>query len=146
MSQKIDSIIVNNLYKMERAKYTSYDVYDALTSRFLNFLTFKSHFMKRVFIQLNAICPINLRPVLGVKKLVHTKTISDLLSVYSLLGSNKKDTDKLNKAKLMFELLIDKGINKQDTISWGLNFPYATRFTDADLNTPNLYNTLNSGL
>jgi len=146
MTQTINSVIISSIKVMDSKEYASYDVYDALTSPFLFYLTFKNHFLKRVIIQLNSKCPINLRPVLGVKKLVHTKTISDLLTIYCLLGAKKTDFNNLNKAKSMFDLLIDKSINKQDTIAWGLNFPYATRFTDAGIDTPNLYNTLNSGL
>lgn len=146
MSHHIDLILKKCLKRMEYAKYSSFDVYDALTSSFLSFLTFKNHFLKRVYIQLNAKNPINLRSILGVKKIVHTKTISDLLTVYSLLALNGDDDENESKAKFMFELLHAKGIMYNDTMAWGLNFPYATRFTDAGYDTPNLYNTLNSGL
>jgi hypothetical protein len=34
-------------------------------------------------------------------------------------------------------------IGQNDQLGWGLNYPYATRFTTADENTPNLFTTVN---
>lgn len=79
-----------------------------------------------------------------MERLVHTKTISDMLSIYSLRYSHMQDVAVAEKAREMLRLLLDRRIETEKGTGWGLNFPYATRFIDADTRTPNLYNTVNS--
>lgn len=140
MENKLDSIITKCISNIENHNYESFDAYDALSSKWINSFTSKCNIIRRIIIQINAKCIINIRPLLGIKKMVHTKTISDMLSIYSLTEINYE------KATMMFDLLLKNGIRNNKSISWGLNFPYTSRFTNANEDTPNLYNTLNSGL
>ncbi len=128
----------------ERKSFKSYDVFDALNGKVIDSLLKNNILLRRIAIQLNARLPFNIRPLLGIKKLTHTKALSDLLSIYSKLYSqNHEINDRLNANK-MFDLLISKRIEVDKGYGWGLNFPYATRFTNASTTTPNLYNTLNT--
>jgi hypothetical protein len=124
--------IINNGYK-------SFDQFDALTNPLINHLTKNNQLLRRISIQVVARSPIDLH-FLGMKKMVHTKTISDLLLFYSL---NRK-IEKSKEINDCFELLIKNKLNEK--YIWGLKFPYASRFIDADIFMPNLYNTVNAGL
>jgi hypothetical protein len=138
------NIILKCLQYIEEREYKSYDVFDALNSTPLNHLLKNNIFLRRVAIQVNARMPFNVRPMLGIKKMIHTKTISDLLSIYTMMY--KRTNDDLYKAKAikMFDMLWERRIIIEKGFGWGLNFPYATRFTNADEQTPNLYNTINA--
>ena len=119
--------------------YISFDHFDALTSPLINRLTKNNQLLKRISIQVIARSPIDLH-FLGMKKMLHTKTISDLLSFYSL-DKKKEDNKEINH---FFKLLIANRLNEK--YIWGLKFPYASRSIDADVTMPNLYNTTNAGI
>jgi hypothetical protein len=144
MKNKIESIILDCINYTECKNYHSYDVFDALNSEFINRLLSKNIFLKRVAIQVNAKSLLNLRPLLGVKEIVHTKTLSDFLSIYTLMYKKTKNNEYKHKARQVFELLWLRKIEIEKGFGWGLNFPYTTRFTNADKDTPNLYNTINA--
>ena len=144
MNFKEKNIILKCLHYIEERDYKSYDVFDSLNSPLLNSFTKKSILLRRIAIQINAKLPLNIRPLLGVKKIVHTKAISDLLSIYSMLYKITNENEYKEKADQMFDILWKKRISIENGIGWGLGFPYATRFTNADSKTPNLYNTLNA--
>lgn len=120
-------------------KLASYDPYDALTNPLLNKLSSKYDLVRRVMIQLNAKSPFNFRWI-GMKKMAHTKTLSDLLWYYSM--SNEKN--KIEHIQTYFDLLLER--KNKTGYGWGLNFPYTSRFINADSEMPNLYNTVNSGI
>lgn len=142
MNIKIKNIIDKCTSNIYSKSFKSYDIFDALTSKGINFLTMNSQLLKRVAIQINAKSPINFRCWLGMRPLQHTKTISDSLWYLSLLHtegfSSRQQLDDT------YSLLIAKGSKGRKV--WGLNFKYATRFIDADENMPNLYNTCTSGI
>ncbi len=140
---KISSLIES----VEEMKFCSFDIFDALTSGVLYSLCFDNAFFKRVCIQVVRKSPVNLRSCLGVKPMVHTKTLSDMLSVYSLLINDKELSSGFQKkAADIRKVLLERRIFSKTLKgqAWGLNFPYATRFVDASRDTPNLFNTLNA--
>lgn len=144
MKGKEESIIADCVNFTDQRDYISYDVFDAMNSNFLSKITGNNVFLKRVAIQLNAKSPINFRPLLGVKKMVHTKTLSDFLSIYSHLYTITKDENYKIKAHEIYNQLWERRIKIDNGFGWGLNFHYSTRFTNASKSTPNLYNTLNA--
>jgi hypothetical protein len=139
----LNKVVLDSIDFVERADYVSFDPFDALTNPLLNKVTSNSILLRRSSIQLNAKFHFNVR-FLGMKKMVHTKTISDMLSVYSLLYQRTGNPESLKKAKIMLEKLMAVRIETSKGIGWGLNFPYTTRFTNAKVDTPNLYNIVNS--
>jgi hypothetical protein len=144
MKGKEESIIADCINFTDQRDYISYDVFDAMNSNFLSKITGNNVFLKRVAIQLNAKSLMNLRPLLGVKKMVHTKTLSDFLSIYSHLYSITRDENYKIKAHEIYNQLWERRIKIDNGFGWGLNFHYSTRFTNASKSTPNLYNTLNA--
>jgi hypothetical protein len=133
---KLRDIQMKCIENLENSSLSSYDLYDALTNNFLNKITRNKILLRRIIIQINAKSPFNLR-WLGMKKMIHTKTLSDLLWYYSL-NSNR------DKTEFYFRELIKR--KKSTGYGWGLNFSYTSRFIDADKEMPNLYNTINSGI
>ncbi len=144
-SVNIEEVILKSIDFIEKNKYKSFDVFDALTNPFLNKITSINSLFRRITIQLNAKSFINFR-FLGMKPMVHTKTLSDMLQIYSLLYQETGNTEYLVKAEQMYKSLIDIKLNTNNGIAWGLNFPYTSRFISADVKMPNLYNTTNSAL
>ncbi len=135
------SIIEKALNFIEKEKYSSFDPFDVLLSSFVDKLT---HLARRLAIQINRKLLFNVRPLLGIPKKVHTKILSDMLSVYSLLYSHDNQKMHLEKAQAMYTWLMERKIILDESIAWGADFPYTTRFTNIGYETPNLFNTLNS--
>lgn len=139
MKERVQLIIKQCQDNLNKSNYYSYDIFDALTSPWINFITKKNVFFRRVAIQINAKSPIDLH-WLGMKKMQHTKTISDMLWLYSL----QNNSDSHEEVKKLLENLKNRALNSK--LVWGLNFNYATRFINADEKMPNLYNTCTVGL
>jgi len=144
-SFNIEEVILKSIDFIEKNKYKSFDVFDALTNPFINKITSINSLFRRIIIQLNAKSYINFR-FLGMKPMVHTKTLSDMLQIYSLLYKETGNEQYLAKAEQMYKSLINIRLNTINGIAWGLNFPYTSRFISADVKMPNLYNTTNSAI
>lgn len=146
--EQISAIIQNCLRYIEKEKYFSFDPYDALTNPLVNYITFPFSFLRRVAIQINSRSPFDMHWT-GMKKMIHTKTLTDLLYYYSLkMKEANSSTEVAEPDKQKFNLLYDILTNLKipDIYAWGLNYPYTSRFINADRNMPNLYNTVNSGI
>jgi len=139
MAMSINEVLEKCEKYVIKRNYKSYDLFDALTNSFIDRITKNKQLLRRIAIQVVSKSPMDLH-WLGMKKMLHTKTISDLLWFYSV----EKGAVAANEINYFFELLIQNKSNKG--YGWGLNFPYATRFIDADAQMPNLYNTANSAI
>ncbi len=72
-TQIYDSI--RRLYDwLEKNDYSAYDTFDGLSARFARPFTFNSKFLKTVLQQGVRRFPLNLRPLLGVRKAICRKT------------------------------------------------------------------------
>ncbi len=138
------SIIEKALNFVEKEKYLSFDPFDVLLSSFVDKATQQNILARRLAIQINRKLPCNIRPLLGIPKKMHIKIVSDMLSVYSLLYGNDNQNVYQEKAQYMYDRLMERKITVHEGISWGIDFPYTTRFTNVSYETPNLFNTLNS--
>ena len=68
---------------VEDADYAGYDPYDALNSPILQILSVRSKWLRVLFTQLFRRCPINLRPLLLIKKEHNSKGLGLFLEGYS---------------------------------------------------------------
>jgi hypothetical protein len=143
-SRSLQQVITQCIGFIEKNDLYSYDHFDALTSPVLRFFSLKNRLLERIFIQINGKLPFNFR-ITGTKKLQHTKAISDMLMVYSILYGRSGSPQLLEKAKKMLELLVSKAQTNNNGIAWGLNFQYSTRFTTSTPATINLYSTVFAG-
>jgi hypothetical protein len=121
----------------------SYDPYDGLNTP-LRFFLFKIKILERVWLQLIKKIPFSIRKILGVKKMQHVKTISDLLSASSILYYKTGNEEYLNNASEYFSFLKQNRLKEKNGTGWGLRFYFTTRFVQANPSTPNLFNTVNS--
>ena len=128
--------------------FESYDLFDALRSPAIDLATRPWPLARRLAIQLLRRSPFNVRPLLGIRPMVHTKTVSDMLSIYSLdyLWNGNQGTREMASGTL--QRLLGQALHTDGAgaIAWGLNFPYTTRFVNAGPHTPNLFNTVNAGM
>lgn len=122
-----------------KKNYASYDPFDALTNKFIHSITSKNLLLKRLAIQFNSKTPIDIHWI-GMRKMVHTKTISDMLWYHSICNNPKK----AEKVNYFFTWLLK--LKNSEGYGWGLNFPYTSRFINASADMPNLYNTINSAI
>lgn len=123
--------------------YYSYDLFDALTCKWIDKYSKNYDLLRRIFIQIFARSPIDFHWI-GMKKIVHTKLISDMLWLKSLRYKNHIENNPEELLKLYTKLLEQR--SNKDVYLWGLNFPYTSRFINADEFTPNIYNTSTCGL
>lgn len=141
MTNSILNIINESILHIEKKDYKSFDIFDALTCKWIEKITAKSDLARRIAIQINAKSPIDLH-WLGMQKMQHTKTISDMLWLNCLLFDHGLSSER--KIESLFNLILKKRTNQKYV--WGLNFPYTTRFINAEKTMPNLYNTCTSGI
>jgi len=124
--------------------YESFDPYDGLMSSYSSLIPFESVFLKRCFQQSVRLSPFNLRPILKVDKIEHTKTLTDFASANSFLYGHYGDERYKSEAIVLFKKIEAVGYRTNGGTGWGLRFPFATRFIDAGESTPNIFQTINA--
>ena len=90
---------------VESADYAGYDPYDALNSTLLRFFSFDNKWVRIAFTQAAKKCPINTRPLLGVRKGHNPKGIGLFLWAYSKLFAIEGRTEYLTQIDYLLELL-----------------------------------------
>jgi hypothetical protein len=129
---------------IEQYGYPSYDIFDGLNGHWVRNLSGTNSGLQRIWLQFIRYSPVNIRPILGIKKIIHTKVISDFLSAYSILYRVNGGENYRHKIMELTDLLHSLSLPTQYGMGWGLRFPVATRFTIADENTCNSFNTINA--
>ena len=92
---------------LEEGDYKGYDTFDGLNARFVRPLTFETKFLRTALQQGVRRFPINLRPVLGVKKERSTKGMGFLARGFMRLHETTGDQNWADKAKDALQWLID---------------------------------------
>ncbi len=111
----------------EKNNFKGYELDDYLASPIVRFFTFNNLFLMRVAIQIGKHLPINLRPLLFIKKTDSYKAraffIEGALNMYELTGDNKW------KEQIIQNLLFLKNnYNKNyKGYGWGNHFDFASR-------------------
>ncbi len=136
----IEEITLKLLNKIRGEKYSGYDPYDALNSPILNFLSFKSKYLKIVYTQAFKRLPINLRKIFFVKRGVNPKTLGLLLEGVSIL-SEIGILDGKDIAIEILEKLKELRSGEYSHFSWGYNFPWQSRVFYLKPLTPTIVNT-----
>ncbi len=117
--------MLNNIESYIRKNdFQGYDPYDILNSP-IPFRWFGT-LVQAVVIQFSKLNPINLRPLMGIKKGINPKALGLLLSGYAALyRQNRKEEYRVEMDRLI--VLIKENISKgQCGASWGYNFDWAT--------------------
>lgn len=126
----------------EKTELRSFDPYDGLNTP-LRKLFFKIRILERLWLQFIRLIPVNIRSFVGIKKMVHLKTVSDLLSASSILFEKTNDEKYLLNAEKYFMILGNMDLKQSNGSGWGLRFYFTTRFVQANESSANLFNAIN---
>jgi hypothetical protein len=117
--------------------WAGYDPYDVLNSPVLSRLFFLNFRLARVALtQLNKRSPINLRPLLGIKKTRNPKAMALALSAMIRLAKIGLVSDR--EMTHMVEALLESRSPVARYWCWGYSFPWQTRVVLVPRGAPNL--------
>ena len=119
---------ISSLYRwIEKNDYSAYDTFDGLSSPLLRPLTFETRLLRTVLLQGVRRFPINLRPILGIKKSRSTKGMAFLTRGFLRLYQATNDAQWLERAKYALEWLIENQSKGYHGACWGNHFDYQSR-------------------
>lgn len=113
----------------EREQFMGYDPYDGLNSRLFQSLPWlpKARFPRLAWIQLFKRLPVNLRPLVGIKKEYNPKGLALFLAGYCNLAR----TEGLEKHSARIRFFADKLLEMRSPgfsgSCWGYNFPWESK-------------------
>lgn len=111
---------------VENHDYRGYEPFDGLSSS-LRPLTFGNLFLDRLLMQLVRQCPINLRPLFGIKPLDSTIGRGYMASGYLTMLKRTGDIKYRNKAVSCLDWLTQNKSPGYADYSWGKHFDFASR-------------------
>ena len=109
---------------IELEEYRGYDPYDTLNS-FLPFGIF-GKWGRVIAIQLQKRNPVNIRPLIGIKKEINPKAMGLFLHSYSLLQRGRKEDVFMKQMKFIFDWLQNNYSKGYSGHCWGYNFVWAS--------------------
>jgi polysaccharide biosynthesis protein VpsJ len=112
---------------LEKNEYQGYDTFDGLNARFVRPLTFETKLLRTVLQQGVRRFPINLRPVLGVKKSRSTKGMGFLARGFLRLAQATGDPVWEEKARSVLQWLVENQAPGYHGACWGNHFDYQSR-------------------
>ena len=119
---------------IESENFKGYDPYDTLNSWVpFHWLGKWGPILATQFQKRN---PINIRPLLGIKKDYNPKAMGLFLQAYSLLYAKTKKKEYLERANFFFNWLKNNYSKGFSGYCWGYNFPWATPVKYAKPFTP----------
>ena len=112
---------------LEENDYRGYDTFDGLNARFVRPFTFETKFLRQVLQQGVRRFPINLRPVLGIKKDYSTKGMGFLARGFIRLHQTTGEQIWKDKAEFALQWLIENKAPGYSGACWGNHFDYQSR-------------------
>lgn len=131
---------------IEAQQFRGWDPHDALNSPIVRALTFGNRYLGIAALQAVKRSPINLRPLLGVRKGHNPKGMGLFLASYAKKYAAAGDPHDLNTAIQMGEWLIEHASPGFHGACWGYNFDWPNRGFYARRGTPTIVNTAFNGL
>ena len=112
---------------VEKNDYRAYDTFDGLNARFVRPLTFETNFLRTVLQQGVRRFPLNLRPLLGVRKGYSTKGMGFLARGFMRMHSVTGEKTWADKAEYCLQWLIEHQSKGYSGACWGNHFDYQSR-------------------
>ena len=112
---------------LEKNDYRGYDTFDGLSARFVRPLTFNNKFLNIALQQTVRRFPLNLRPILGVRKSRSTKGMGFLAKGFIRLHDATADPTWRDKAECALQWLIENQSPGYSGAAWGNHFDYQSR-------------------
>lgn len=126
---------------VEASGFAGYDPYDALNSKALSIISSGSKWARIAITQLLKRCPVNLRPILGIKKGHNPKAIGLFIWSYSKLYAVEQKTEHLKYIDYLLSLLKELRAQGYSGNCWGYNFDWQSRTFLRPKGTPTIVNT-----
>src|SRR5260370_21454590 len=104
---------------LEKNDYCGYDTFDGLNTRFLRPLTFDNKFLLTALQQVVRRFPINLRPLIGIRKSHSTKGMGFLARGCMRLHEATGESAWADKVEFMLQWLIDHQSKGYSGACWG---------------------------
>jgi|Deesub1362A_J573_1020465.scaffolds.fasta_scaffold08563_3 rhamnogalacturonyl hydrolase YesR len=124
---------------VESEEYKGYDPYDGLNSPVSKVI--KGKYFRILLTQMMKITPINLRPMLGIKKECNPKGIGLFVIYYLLKYKYEKSTSFLKKILPLLHWLVVHKSKGYSGYSWGYNFDWQSRVFFIPKGTPTIVNS-----
>jgi rhamnogalacturonyl hydrolase YesR len=119
---------IEHLYQwLEANYYQGYDTFDGLNARFVRPLTFETRFGRTVLQQGVRRFPLNLRPVLGIRKNYSSKGMGFLARGFIRLHETTGNSVWKDKAQFTLQWLIENQAPGYSGACWGNHFDYQSR-------------------
>jgi rhamnogalacturonyl hydrolase YesR len=107
--------------------YRAYDTFDGLSSPVLRPLTFETRALRTVLLQGVRRFPLNLRPLLGIKRSRSTKGMGFLARGYLRMHQATGEPQWLERAQNALDWLIENQSRAYSGACWGNHFDYQSR-------------------
>jgi len=135
-------IAINILKQSENSDFKGYDPYDGLNSPLIDILPIlKNKYSMILLTQFFKNFPLNLRPVMRIKKERNAKGIALFVSGILRLHNIKKDGKYLQSAYVLLDWLKKNKSPYTDYFAWGYNFPWQSRNSFKPKYFPNIVTT-----
>ncbi len=135
-----DSLVRLRAY-VEREGFAGYDPYDALNSPLLRRATLGRKWPRIIAIQALKRSPVNLRPLLGVKKGLNPKGLGLFLWSYGKLFQTSGDSRLLQRIEFFLDHLEASKSPVSTGHAWGYNFDWQSRAFFVPRHTPTIVNS-----
>ncbi len=126
MTEKLELSIQKLGKWVEDHNYKGYEWYDGLSS-YVRPLAFNNLFAERILLQFVRRCPVNIRPLLGIKPQESTKGRGYMAAGYLTMLKITGSQNYKGKAILCFDWLIENKSPKFEDYSWGNHFDFVSR-------------------
>ena len=134
--------VLNDLRRyVEENGFEGYDPFDALNSPILKALAGRSKYLKIAFTQALKRSPVNIRPLLGVKKGHNPKGLGLFLWGYARLYGAGRDPAVLERIQALLDLLEQMKSPGYSGNCWGYNFDWQNRGFYLPRFTPTIVNS-----
>ncbi len=118
--------------------YAGYSKFDALNSPFLRFLSFNNKWLRLIYTQLVKQSPVNIRPMLRVKKSRNPKGVALFARAYLFLYQKTNNSEYLKEAERLIRWLLENPSPGYSNLCWGYNFIWQNPIFLQDEFEPNL--------
>lgn len=112
---------------LQRNDYRGYDTFDGLNASFVRPLTFETKFLRTALQQGVRRFPLNLRPLLGVRKSYSSKGMGFLARGFIRMYDATGDAAWRTKAEMALEWLTNNQSSGYSGACWGNHFDYQSR-------------------
>jgi hypothetical protein len=126
---------------IESADYAGYDPFDALNSRFLRLITANSRWARIGVMQCLRNCPVNLRPLLAIKRGHNAKAIGLFLWGYARLYAMEGTAQHSGRIAYLLDLLEQLRCGGYSGNCWGYNFDWQNKVMFVPRGTPTIVNS-----